>query len=608
MDIEKKIEIAVDTRSMRLPTGFVLGAYNDKDSHRVCFTMDRYFNGIDLSEYTIYVMSMNAFGDDDQFMVTEIEVTEDKIEFIWVVQKLMFIVTGDVTFSVCFRKVDEEAHIISEYNTSVAIAEVVKDIVAAGGVIEDVEKDIVIQIINYRNEARQAALAAQEAQHASEEARDESETARDASIDNARKSQSYATGDAVDNNGDPYREGQATDNSKWYSQESNRFMNETRDMYRISQSYAVGGALDDNDDPVREGQDTDNSKYYKEQAGISNDFAYLHEQMSKSYAIGQGVDANNDPIREHQSTDNAKVYKEQANESQLAALYNQRMSESYAVGGTIDDEGNAFREGQDTDNSKYYAQRAGVQADRSHDEALNSEAWAKGTKDDEPVEDTDPTYQNNAKYYSELASANGEEKVLDAEAWAKGTHNNEPVDNEDPTYHNNAKYYSELASANGEAKVRDAEAWANGTRNGEPIDSEDPAYQKNSKHWSDEAAHKVSLVSTEWGGTWEEWDALTAEEQAEYDFVDITDDWEEVGEFVGATETTHGTRGLVPAPHAGIRTRGLRADGSWGLVESNVFIGTQDRWDALSSADKLEYKMALIVDLNELIELGGEEP
>lgn len=566
MDIEKKIEIAVDTRSMRLPTGFVLGAYNDKDSHRVCFTMDRYFNGIDLSEYTIYVMSMNAFGDDDQFMVTEIEVTEDKIEFIWVVQKLMFIVTGDVTFSVCFRKVDEEAHIISEYNTSTAIAEVVKDIVAAGGVIEDVEKDIVIQIINYRNEARQAALAAQEAQHASEEARDESETARDASIDNARKSQSYATGDAVGGNGDSYRQGQATDNSKWYSEESNRFKNETQAMYRISQSYAIGGALDDNDDPVREGQDTDNSKYYKEQAGISNDFAYLHEQMSKSYATGDGIDANNDPIREGQATDNSKYYKEQANESKIAALYSQRMAESYAVGGTVDEEGNEFREGQDIDNSKYYSERAGLSATKSETEAFNSEAWARGTR------------------------------------------NNEPVDDEDPVYRNNSKYYAELASANGEAKVRDAEAWANGTRNGEPIDSEDPAYQKNSKHWSDEAAHKVSLVSTEWGGTWEEWDALTAEEQAEYDFVDITDDWEEVGEFVGATETTHGTRGLVPAPHAGIRTRGLRADGSWGLVESNVFIGTQDRWDALSSADKLEYKMALIVDLNELIELGGEEP
>lgn len=566
MDIEKKIEIAVDTRSMRLPTGFVLGAYNDKDSHRVCFTVDRYFNGIDLSEYTIYIMSMNAFGDDDQFMVNEIEVTENKIEFIWVVQKLMFIVTGDVTFSVCFRKVDNEAHIISEYNTSVAIAEVVKDIVAAGGVIEDVEKDIVIQIINYRNEARQAALDAREAQHASEAARDESESARDTSIDNARKSQSYATGDAVDGNGDPYRQGQATDNSKWYSEESNRFKNETRDMYRISQSYAIGGALDDNDDPVREGQDTDNSKYYKEQAGIHNDNSYLHEQMSKSYATGDGVDANNDPIRNGQTTDNSKYYKEQAHDAEVAALYSQRMSESYAVGGTVDEEGNEFRQGQDTDNSKYYSERADLSATKSETEASNSESWARGTRDDEPVDDEDPTYQNNAKYYAELASTNGEEKV------------------------------------------RDAEAWANGTRNGEPIDDDDEAYQKNSKYWSDEAAHKVSLVSTEWGGTWEEWDALTAEEQAEYDFVDITDDWEEVGEFVGATETTHGTRGLVPAPHAGIRGRGLRADGSWGLVEANIFIGTQDTWDALSTADQFEYKMALIVDLNELVELGGEEP
>lgn len=37
--------------------------------------------------------------------------------------------------------------------------------------------------------------------------------------------------------------------------------------------------------------------------------------------------------------------------------------------------------------------------------------------------------------------------VSDAEAWAVGTRNGIPVDSSDPTYHNNAKYYAEQAGA-----------------------------------------------------------------------------------------------------------------------------------------------------------------
>ena len=38
-----------------------------------------------------------------------------------------------------------------------------------------------------------------------------------------------------------------------------------------------------------------------------------------------------------------------------------------------------------------------------------------------------------------------EEVLHEAEAWARGTRDGVPVDEEDPTYHNNSKYYKELA-------------------------------------------------------------------------------------------------------------------------------------------------------------------
>lgn len=51
------------------------------------------------------------------------------------------------------------------------------------------------------------------------------------------------------------------------------------------------------------------------------------------------------------------------------------------------------------------------------------------------------TYANTAQEV--LDDAEG--KKEDAEAWAVGERNGEPVDENDPTYHNNAKYYAEQA-------------------------------------------------------------------------------------------------------------------------------------------------------------------
>lgn len=73
----------------------------------------------------------------------------------------------------------------------------------------------------------------------------------------------------------------------------------------------------------------------------------------------------------------------------------------------------------------------------------------------------------------------------------------------------------------------DAEAWAEGTRNGSPVPSTDPAYQHNAKYWADQA-----------GGA--------------------------MNDFQGATASTPGTHGLVPAPGAGDQDKVLKGNGTWG--------------------------------------------
>lgn len=51
------------------------------------------------------------------------------------------------------------------------------------------------------------------------------------------------------------------------------------------------------------------------------------------------------------------------------------------------------------------AQESAGSAQASSDSAEDSEAWAKGTRDGEPVESTDETYHNNAKYWAEQAAS-----------------------------------------------------------------------------------------------------------------------------------------------------------------------------------------------------------
>lgn len=57
--------------------------------------------------------------------------------------------------------------------------------------------------------------------------------------------------------------------------------------------------------------------------------------------------------------------------------------------------------------------------------------------------------ENSAEYSAINAAASvaaAQEKTYDSEAWAIGTRDGVPIDEEDPAYHNNSKYYAELGS------------------------------------------------------------------------------------------------------------------------------------------------------------------
>ena len=174
----------------------------------------------------------------------------------------------------------------------------------------------------------------------------------------AKLSESWAKG------GTSSRDGEDTNNSKYYSdQSSNSATN--------SKSWAIGTTNS------RDGEDTDNSKYYSEQSKT-------YDTESKSYAVG-GTNT-----RTGEDTDNSKYYSEQSDKSS-------KTSESWAIGGTN------TRENEDTDNSKYYSEQANNSSQSAKDSATLSESWAIGGTGKREGEDA-----NNAKHWADQAKASAE--------------------------------------------------------------------------------------------------------------------------------------------------------------------------------------------------------
>ena len=125
----------------------------------------------------------------------------------------------------------------------------------------------------------------------------------------------------------------------------------------------------------------------------------------------------------------------------------------------------------------------------------------------------------NADYYSKLSKS-----------YANGTSNlsDRPNENVD-----NSKYFKQ-----------ESEAWAVGTKDGTAVPSTASQHHNNSKYWAEQAAQSSGVVDMQ-----------------------------------GATSTTAGAHGLVPAPAAGDNEKFLRGDGSWAEASASDFTG------ATSSSD-----------------------
>ena len=109
-----------DLRTIKVPKDYVFGVFNDKDVLSVPFEMPRYYDGVDLNDYSIQINYTNAKGIDSFYEVTERTASEERIFFEWLLGSGVFVKEGLVTFTVCLRILGDRGAITNEFNTTLA--------------------------------------------------------------------------------------------------------------------------------------------------------------------------------------------------------------------------------------------------------------------------------------------------------------------------------------------------------------------------------------------------------------------------------------------------------------------------------------------------------
>lgn len=165
-------------------------------------------------------------------------------------------------------------------------------------------------------------------------------------------------------------------------------------------------------------------------------------------------------------------------------------------------------------------------ADQSAQDAAasesNAEAWAVGERGGEPVPETDPTYENNAKHYAGLASASETEAkeaadAADQSAGEAAESSQESADYASAAdqsardalgYASDAEAQAQLATDKAEESAghaqeaegysEDSEAWAVGKRGGVDVPQDDPAYNNNALFYARAAEDGAKTSGYAW--------------------------------------------------------------------------------------------------------------
>lgn len=173
--------IVVDgTRTIKVPSSLkTIAVKGDKDVETVTIDCIRYWDGNDLSTFTVFINYTLPNGDDRTYVPESINVADDTISFDWVIGRSMTGNSGQLTFWIVAKKLNEDETLDKQWsslkNTECSIAD--------GGVDEiyDSEDEEDVTLVDQAiSAASRATIAAETANSAAEQAKDAADRAEEA--------------------------------------------------------------------------------------------------------------------------------------------------------------------------------------------------------------------------------------------------------------------------------------------------------------------------------------------------------------------------------------------------------------------------------------------
>lgn len=160
--------------------------------------------------------------------------------------------------------------------------------------------------------------------------------------------------------------------------------------------------------------------------------------------------------------------------------YNSELAADASATLAATEAGNAATSASDAANSEAAAAGSASTATTKAGEAADSATSAAGSASTATTKEAEAS----------AAALNAEDSAEDSEAWAVGKRGGVDVPSTDPTYHNNAKYYSEQSGTHTFAGLQDVDINSSTLANGDV-----PVYNSTSSKWENKAAPIIKTAT-----------------------------------------------------------------------------------------------------------------
>ena len=125
-----------DFRTIDIPANKkLLGVTSDERINYLDFKGPQYYEGSDLSTFSIRVVYLNARGESDIYVAPEVKVVDGELQFTWEVGRHACLYSGNVQFIVQAVLTDSEGYILKKYNTRIHSLPVVEGIEPDEGIL-----------------------------------------------------------------------------------------------------------------------------------------------------------------------------------------------------------------------------------------------------------------------------------------------------------------------------------------------------------------------------------------------------------------------------------------------------------------------------------------